>query len=438
MSPIRGGAVVSLVLLSFAAGAQTIERSYADQCGDGQESETCTVLREALARKLAAEAGNVGPARAATPRPAPAEVAKWGVLGRMAEVGAWTTTTTMGTGSVGTGYSSCAWIDAGAVRCSSYLVTFDGEMRQSPASVTVHHLQGDGSTTWTLDGKPMGEAPIQALNSTILRPMPSGAAEIEVKEEGDRLLTTVHSVIDGKRELATRTVQEPAAGRTLADVRAAARHEIAAREQAAAEARRDGNAGARALVGFIHGFADATADNQAMSQSMDDAISRGLAQGAAEYERHGSGSASTSAYDGGLDESAPPEGSYGDTADFGAQPRGAANDAGRGATQGGTLRFVLMVPLREPINGTNAFCFSNIVTVPDVPGWRVRGFDHSIQHAQALVEAKKAGFVAECRRRAALHSEHVEIAWNELGEESDPDDVVARFSARGFPQVQLD
>lgn len=112
------------------------------------------------------------------------------------------------------------------------------------------------------------------------------------------------------------------------------------------------------------------------------------------------------------------------------QPHSASSSA---EPSSGSLLFVLIVNVKEPINGLNAHCFSNVITIPD--------FDWSDWHAPGraneLIEPYKDEFLRKCRGRAELHGTHVQIVVNSPGNENAPAERVVRYRGWGFPQVTM-
>lgn len=102
------------------------------------------------------------------------------------------------------------------------------------------------------------------------------------------------------------------------------------------------------------------------------------------------------------------------------------------------LRFILQVGLRTVINGSNASCYSNIITVPGPPGWP----DPTPQQrgtlpARALVEGYIDAFKAKCGAIAPLAGS-VDYQWNMKGAEHiSPEKTEAFARRKGFPFVDL-
>lgn len=114
------------------------------------------------------------------------------------------------------------------------------------------------------------------------------------------------------------------------------------------------------------------------------------------------------------------------------QPSGAPNKPAGGQP----LRFMLELGLRNPINGVNGVCFSNVITVAGPAGWPVEG--ESTRAAMALVEPYRTRMRQACAERATLQdSAPANIIWNSRGRETTPEESVARWRALKQLEVGL-
>jgi len=112
------------------------------------------------------------------------------------------------------------------------------------------------------------------------------------------------------------------------------------------------------------------------------------------------------------------------------QPSGASNRL----SSGQPLRFMLELGLRNPINGVNGVCFSDVITVAGPAGWPVEG--ESTRAAMALVEPYRTRMRQACAEKAALQdSAPANIIWNSRGRETTPEDSVARW--RSMKQLEI-
>lgn len=106
---------------------------------------------------------------------------------------------------------------------------------------------------------------------------------------------------------------------------------------------------------------------------------------------------------------------------------------------GEPLRFILSISLRAVINGVNATCYSNIVTIDGPPGWpdpqRESGGDLA---ARALVEKYMPSFSEQCKAYGPLASTVVNFHWNRKGNEHiSPESMQRTGQKYRQPVVQL-
>jgi len=111
----------------------------------------------------------------------------------------------------------------------------------------------------------------------------------------------------------------------------------------------------------------------------------------------------------------------------------AATTASAATSKGAPLRFALQLGLRNPVNGINGVCFSNVITLSGPPGWPVE----SSGAAMALVEPYRKRMRSACAARAELQdSAPAEVVWNSRGRETAPEDNVAHW--RAARQIEVD
>ena len=117
-------------------------------------------------------------------------------------------------------------------------------------------------------------------------------------------------------------------------------------------------------------------------------------------------------------------------------PRAQPSGGGAAAGANKPLVFLLRAPLKQPINGKNAACFSNVVTIPGPPGWGDMNDRNRHSRAMAMIDSYKAGFLSKCAGRAELESNSISIFINEYHEDQ-PHKEHQRLRAYGFPEVRL-
>ena len=98
---------------------------------------------------------------------------------------------------------------------------------------------------------------------------------------------------------------------------------------------------------------------------------------------------------------------------------------------------MLYIGLREPINGVNANCFSNIIVVPAPADYR--GNWPTLRNALPIIESYFPALKAECAKHGTPYGSVIYIA-----DDVSPAEKVANMEASirewrgyGFPQVQL-
>lgn len=123
------------------------------------------------------------------------------------------------------------------------------------------------------------------------------------------------------------------------------------------------------------------------------------------------------------------------------QPPSSTSDASPTAATapGAPLRFILHIALKTVINGVNATCYSNIVTIPGPPGWpdtwNQPGGD---SEARALIKAYMPAFESQCSAYGPLVGGGPQFNWNKKGAEHiSPESVAASGQRHGQPVVQL-
>lgn len=100
------------------------------------------------------------------------------------------------------------------------------------------------------------------------------------------------------------------------------------------------------------------------------------------------------------------------------------------------MTFLMQVSVDAIINRLNGTCYSNLVTIPGPPGWPV--LDHTNDRkAAAMVDAYKAGFLAQCAQAGPVRSGNFSYVWNARGSESRPAEESARQQKNRMFQVQV-
>lgn len=117
-------------------------------------------------------------------------------------------------------------------------------------------------------------------------------------------------------------------------------------------------------------------------------------------------------------------------------PDSAGSSPAESKTSGEAMTFLLQVSVDAIINRMNGTCYSNLVTIPGPPGWPV--LDHTNDRkAAALVDAYKAGFLAQCGQAGPVRSGNFSYIWNARGSESRLADEFARQQRNQMFQVQV-
>ncbi len=117
-------------------------------------------------------------------------------------------------------------------------------------------------------------------------------------------------------------------------------------------------------------------------------------------------------------------------------PNSAGSSSAQSKTSGAAMTFLMEVSVDTIINRMNGTCYSNLVTIPGPPGWPV--FDHTNDRkAAALVDAYKAGFLAQCGQAGPVRSGNFSYIWNARGSESRLAEEYARQQRNKMFQVQV-
>lgn len=98
------------------------------------------------------------------------------------------------------------------------------------------------------------------------------------------------------------------------------------------------------------------------------------------------------------------------------------------------LRFLLVASLNKAINGMNASCISNVVTVPGPRGW---GIDTRQDLAMEIVQSYIPDFESKCAKVGPVRRQSTSIFLNGKGNESRPDDNFLKYKGYGFPEVYI-
>lgn len=106
------------------------------------------------------------------------------------------------------------------------------------------------------------------------------------------------------------------------------------------------------------------------------------------------------------------------------------------ARSGEPLRFMLTLGLRNPINGQNGVCFSNVVQLSGPAGWPAEG--EATRAAMTLIEPYRARMRQACAAKAQLQdSAPAEIFWNARSALTPPEEMVRRWRAARQIEVAL-
>jgi hypothetical protein len=122
-----------------------------------------------------------------------------------------------------------------------------------------------------------------------------------------------------------------------------------------------------------------------------------------------------------------------------APPATASAPVPASSAAGAPLTFILHVSLKTVINGVNATCYSNIITIPGPPGWPAMGnLPGGNMPARALIDQYKPGFEAKCREFGPLAGGGANFHWNEKGSEHiSPQSMYEEGQRNRQPFVQL-
>lgn len=467
-------AAAALVLLgSASANAQSLEQTYADLCSDPAKakSESCVALAQALIAKLQGRATSTSSPTLADTRVAPPSTVppqktmeqRWGLF-------------------LGLVDKKVIDVFVGGNLAYEYppaIFTFAWDI---PGQVLgVSHVQPDGSTTkistwrWDdvrgglvetsvpdgvdgllfvpqADGSYMGYAP-SGKTRIIFRKVENGAIDMRTESDlGKRwelgwhlqrtpffpesfdLLKKIHANSqDVARGMASMDpkYRDPDYLRLMAERTAAAR-------AAKAERRAERAAMFGAVVqGVAQGVAEIDTGGYAEAQANLDATVADIQAAAAAEASGRSLSAPAPAPVARAPSPSPTTQPQYAPAPAASTRTAAESNASSGA--GAPLRFILQIGLKTVINGRNASCYSNIVTIPGPPGWP----DPSRQQegtmpARALIEAYMPAFKAQCSAIAPLANGEPNYHWNLKGSEHISPESQRDFGqSHGFPFVQL-
>lgn len=426
---MKRSAVFATLLIGVAASvsAQSIEQSYAEQCSNGQQSETCTVLRAAMLEKLNEQSSGAGSAEPISQNEA--SEPQWGFfLDLMKEPHVYV---------LGKGMRDMAY--------ASPIVTYSWKQPGEVILVTSEMPGGPKVDTATLHwDKRMGaliETTVDEGTETALLPQSDGSFVTESEQVRISYRKSLHGaeqVVEAKSakgwDLLWRYDLVPFTPETLGLLRQIHENNIAVakinasipakyhdpeylRQAQEAERQRQARKKSKggmfgALVGAAvgayagsaagmdtsdtlglmmrgaaaaspnnaiaqaaaNGWAEETAKQDMMQASMENAAGAGFAQGP---DGHG-GQQGTNTV------ATPPPSSPSTSEPAAAKP----------------LRFVLSISLlNKPGDTVNPRCYSSVITRPGPPGWGATGFlpSGSAERANAAIMELKANFIAACR-----------------------------------------
>jgi hypothetical protein len=101
------------------------------------------------------------------------------------------------------------------------------------------------------------------------------------------------------------------------------------------------------------------------------------------------------------------------------------------------MHFMLYIGLREPINGVNANCFSNILVVPAPADYR--GNWPTLRNALPIIESYFPALKAECTKHGTPYGSVIYIADDVSPAQKieNMESTIREWRGYGFPQVQL-
>ena len=102
------------------------------------------------------------------------------------------------------------------------------------------------------------------------------------------------------------------------------------------------------------------------------------------------------------------------------------------------MHFMLYIGLREPINGVNANCFSNILVVPAPPDYR--GNWPTLRNALPIIQSYFPALQAECAKHGTPYGSVVYVTddVSPAQKVQEMESTIREWRGYGFPQVQLD
>lgn len=470
-------AAEALALATGGAPAQSLEKSYGEQCStwSSKQTEMCQVMAKALLAKLQGETGEVAPVsrKGTAPSntsPSAAELrARWGLLldfmgkptfqidgqtgtadtasrwvlewkvpGEVlvrrklapdgSELGSTTYTWSRYTATVERNIASIGQIQTFSVDAQG---TFTGTLllngtmgREKWTSlgatgyrVTSETNEGHG---WVLGNDAMWQLP----TSDALAGATQAAALMRTMYQNKKEVAEIKAKMQGSMtdeefdqhiaELTKRNAEYAEARRLKREARAKLIGGIFVAAAGAYAASANGGDGTQIAGGALKGYSAANADDPASAQ---------LSAQADSMIHSGNGGKTPS----------------------GASTGGRVHDVDSSTTQGAAeanvgpgapLRFVLSIGLDpRPGDSVNPTCYSNVITRPGPAGWGQRGFlpSGSAESAHATVQAMRSSFIAACRAasgRNVTSEGDFHWTWNEL---QDGESQIANSRAR-YPE----
>jgi hypothetical protein len=469
-------AAMAIVLAAGSAQAQSLEKSYADQCSTpaSKKSEMCQLMAKALVAKLQGEAGadsgQTQNAAASNPAPTAAELrARWGLL--LEFIGK---PTFVIDGPTATADTASRWVlewqtpgevlvrkklgadgaELGSMTYtwSKYTATVERNLA-SIGQIQTFSVEPNGNFVGSvLMNGTMGRERWESLGATGYRVMTEtneGRGWVLMSDAMWQLATS--DALAGAAQTASLMGQMYKNKKDVAEIKAKMQGgmtdgqfdqhiaELTARNQAYAEARRlkrearakviggvfvaaagaaaasvNGGDATQVMGGALKGYSMANADDPASAQlgAQADAMIRSRSKVVTQDD--------------------------GRLTTGGAEKGAVVATRGDGPTAGASapLRFVLSVGL-QPRAGdrVNPTCYSNVITRPGPAGWGQPGFlpPGSVQSAQATVQDLKSRFIAACRTasgRNVTSDGDFHWTWNET---RDGDAQIANTRAR-YPE----